>query len=269
MNIYNILALILLLVIIFLLRIRRHLTKAINEKYPENREPDWIVDTFQPWYFHLNKIIGIISATLLVLLLLGGYGFWYSFKIGNQQGYQPDQPIKFSHQLHAGKYKMDCRYCHSIAEKSKNASIPSPGTCMNCHRYVQATAKYNGNISPEIKKIYEATGWDPDSQKYLYQPKDIKWVRIHNLPDLAYFNHSQHVKVGKVQCQTCHGQIQTMQVVQQFSTLQMGWCIDCHRTTNINVEGNKYYEDLHKRLKKGETWTEEQNGGTECGKCHY
>ncbi len=268
MNIYNILALILLLILIFLIRIRRQLTKAINDKFPENRDPDWLLDTFKPWYHHLNKVIGLISVTLLGLLIVGSYGFAYSYSIGNQQGYQPDQPIKFSHQLHAGQYKMDCRYCHSVAEKSKNASIPSPGTCMNCHKMVKAEAKYNGQTSPEIKKIYDAVGWDENKNAYTGETRPIKWVRIHNLPDLAYFNHAQHVKVGKVQCQTCHGQIQTMPVVKQFSNLQMRWCIDCHRTTGVNLD-NKYYDSIHKNLKKGEKWTEEQNGGTECGKCHY
>jgi len=269
MNVYNILALILLLIVIFLLRIKKHLTQAINERYPDNPEPDWVVDTFKPWYFHLNKIIGVIVVTLITLFFLGGYGYWYSFKIGNQQGYMPDQPINYSHELHAGKYKMDCRYCHSVAEKSKNASIPSPGTCMNCHKTVKAEAKYNGQTSPEIKKIYYAVGFDETTGKYTGETHPIKWVRIHNLPDLAYFNHSQHVKVGKIQCQTCHGQIQQMKVVKQFATLQMGWCIDCHRNTNVDVAGNKFYEDIHKSLQKGQNWTEENNGGTECAKCHY
>lgn len=270
MNFLTILSVILAIIVLLLIRIKKVLDRLIDERYPEEATPGWMVATFRPWYAHLNKIIAVLTVGTIFTLIFGLYGFAYgAYDLGNQQNYAPEQPIKFSHQIHAGTYKMDCQYCHSTASKSKNASIPPVGTCMNCHVYVQATEKYNGQISPEIQKIYKAADFNPETGKYGKNPQPVKWIRIHNLPDLAYFNHSQHVAVGKVECQTCHGPIETMAVVQQYSTLQMGWCIDCHRNNNIDVENNKYYEDLHKKLKKGEKVTVANNGGLECSKCHY
>jgi hypothetical protein len=175
--------------------------------------------------------------------------------VGIQQGYQPTQPIAFSHALHAGQYEINCNYCHTSVYKSKNANIPSANICMNCHSQIKKE-------SPEIQKIYRA----------IENNKPIEWVRIHNLPDLAYFNHSQHTQVGKIECQTCHGPIQTMDVVYQYSPLTMGWCINCHRETPLNTEGNKYYDNLvklHDQANKGAAFTVSSNGGTECSKCHY
>lgn len=174
--------------------------------------------------------------------------------IGIQQGYEPKQPIAFSHKLHAGEHQIDCNYCHSTVYESKSASIPSANICMNCHSQIKTE-------SPEIQKIYRA----------IERNKPIEWVRIHNLPDLAYFNHSQHTQVGGIECQTCHGPIQEMDVVYQYSPLTMGWCIDCHRETPLNTEGNAYYDklvELHDESSKG-AFTVSSNGGTECSKCHY
>jgi len=161
---------------------------------------------------------------------------------------------------------------------------------MNCHKGVQLTEKYNGEISPEIKKIYAALDYDPSrdpGKEYGPNRKSIQWIRIHNLPDHAYFNHAQHVKVAGLECQECHGPIQNMEVVEQYSTLQMGWCIDCHRTKGIDVENNNYYEKLHASVKSKmnssdsvktkDTYfkngklviTPSMNGGIECSKCHY
>jgi cytochrome c551/c552 len=182
------------------------------------------------------------------------------------QGYQPVQPIKYSHELHAGVMKIDCQYCHSGAYKSKNASIPSLNVCMNCHKSVKTE-------SPEIHKIYDALGYDPATTKYdSTKAKPIQWVRVHNLPDLVYFNHSQHVKVGKIICQTCHGPVQTMKEVYQYAPLTMKWCIQCHKRTGISYANNAYYTSMisiHDRIKKGEKITEKEMGGIECGKCHY
>ncbi|MES2379302.1 MAG: cytochrome c3 family protein [Bacteroidota bacterium] len=181
-------------------------------------------------------------------------------------GYQPVQPIKYSHELHAGIMKIECQYCHSGAFKSKNASIPSLNVCMNCHKTVKTE-------SPEIHKIYDALGYDPETQKYdSLKATPIQWIRIHNLPDFAYFNHSQHVKVGGIKCQTCHGPVQTMKEVYQYSPLTMKWCIQCHKRTDINTKGNAYYENMiavHDLIKKGVKVTPAQLGGIECGKCHY
>jgi mono/diheme cytochrome c family protein len=175
------------------------------------------------------------------------------FTVGVHQGYAPDQPIKFSHKLHAGYYEIDCKYCHTGVEKGKSANIPSANICMNCHNAIKTT-------SPEIQKIYTA----------IEKNEPIQWVRIHNLPDLSYFNHAQHVKVGGLDCENCHGDIKNMEVVQQHSLLTMGWCIDCHRKTEVKMD-NKYYENLVKmhQAESKEPLHVEDIGGLECAKCHY
>jgi len=206
---------------------------------------------------------------LVALLAVGGWKTMWN--VGVHEGYKPVQPIKFSHQIHAGVNKIECQYCHGGAFKSKNASIPSANVCMNCHNTITASEHYDGEISPEIAKIYRALDWNPETRTYGNNPKPIQWVRIHNLPDFAYFNHSQHVVVAGVECQTCHGPIQNMEEVYQYSPLTMKWCVDCHKKTDIKSD-NKYYEDLikaHERIKKGEKMTAAMIGGLECGKCHY
>ncbi|WP_419699876.1 cytochrome c3 family protein [Mucilaginibacter sp. NFX135] len=199
-------------------------------------------------------------------LAMGSWGWVTLWNTNVHTGYQPVQPIKYSHELHAGTMKIDCQYCHSGAYKSKNASIPSLNVCMNCHKVVKTE-------SPEIHKIYDALGYDPKTQKYdSTQAKPIQWIRVHNLPDLAYFNHSQHVKVGGIKCQTCHGPVQTMKEVYQYSPLTMKWCIQCHKRTEVNGKGNAYYDSIlaaHDKIKKGEKVTAAVLGGIECGKCHY
>jgi len=214
----------------------------------------------------------VFFVVLLGLILLGSYASVTMWNTGVHQGYQPVQPIKFSHQLHAGVNQISCQYCHSGAFKSKNASIPSLNVCMNCHNYVQATEKYNGEISPEIAKIYKALDYNPDTKEYGDNPKPVEWIRIHNLPDLAYFNHAQHVAVAGIECQKCHGPIQNMEEVYQYAPLTMKWCINCHRETEVNHKDNGYYDKLiaaHEQLKKGEKVTAAVLGGLECGKCHY
>ncbi len=181
------------------------------------------------------------------------------YHIGVQQNYQPTQPIAYSHKLHAGDYAIPCQYCHTGVMDSKNASIPSANICMNCH---SAIVKMTGVDEPsaEIQKIYDA----------VENNTPIEWVRIHNLPDLAYFSHAQHYNIGKIECQTCHGPIETMEVVKQYENLTMGWCIDCHRTTVLQTD-NVYYDkliELHDHAGKGEM-TVKDIGGLECAKCHY
>jgi len=187
------------------------------------------------------------------------------YSVGIQQGYQPKQPIAFSHSLHAGQYEIQCQYCHTGVMKGKSANIPSANICMNCHQQVKTE-------SPEIQKIYAAIDFDPETQTYGNNKKPIEWVRIHNLPDLAYFNHAQHVNVGGLECQTCHGEIQNMEVVYQHSKLTMGWCINCHRETQVNAQGNAYYDkllELHDSENPDEPLKVEDIGGLECSKCHY
>lgn len=214
----------------------------------------------------------ILFIVLLSVIFLGSAGWKGMWETGVHTGYQPIQPIKFSHQLHAGVNKIDCQYCHSGAFTSKNASIPSLNVCMNCHNYVTASEKYDGKTSPEIMKIYNALDYNEDTKVYGENTKPVEWIRIHNLPDLAYFNHSQHVSVAGIECRKCHGPIQTMEEVYQYSPLTMKWCINCHRETEVNHKDNPYYDKLiaaHDKLKKGEKVTAAVLGGLECAKCHY
>jgi len=219
---------------------------------------------------------------LVIFVLLGGAWLLFGFlmQVDLNEGYQPIQPIAFSHTVHAGDNKIDCQYCHSSAKNSKTSGIPSANVCMNCHKSI---SEYNGelfdgyskeDLDKEIQKIYDAVGWDKENVKYIegFEQKPIEWVRIHNLADFAYYNHAQHVTVAGVQCQTCHGPVETMHEVKQFSPLTMGWCIDCHRTTEVDLTQNGYYKNIHDQLanKYGvEKVTEAQMGGLECGKCHY
>jgi mono/diheme cytochrome c family protein len=199
-------------------------------------------------------------------LALGSWTWVTMWNTNVHSGYQPVQPIKFPHDLHAGAMKIDCQYCHSGAYKSKNASIPSLNVCMNCHKTVKTE-------SPEIHKIYDALGYDPSTMKYdSTKARPIQWVRVHNLPDFVYFNHSQHVVVGRIRCQTCHGPVETMKEVYQYSPLTMKWCIQCHKRTDVNMKGNAYYENMiqvHDLIKRGQRVTVAAMGGIECGKCHY
>lgn len=211
-------------------------------------------------------VLLLIGSILLVVNIFGG-----AIDLGRSQGYAPDQPIRFSHALHVGQNQIECQYCHVGVEKSRHASIPGTQICMNCHKYVQEGPKYGKD---EIAKIYEYSGWDPDKSKFVREPKNIEWVKIHNLPDHVYFNHSQHVKVGGIKCQTCHGKVEEYEVMKQFAPLSMGWCINCHRQTEVKFAENKYYSVFQKyqdELKKGtkSKITVEDIGGTDCQKCHY
>lgn len=274
-----IMAIVLLVIVYVLYRIKNTVQGIYYQKFPEAAalEAEHAVDvrtTLKYKLFKKHPVVGTIVVILAFTIVLGIYGFNYGVtEVGVQQGYAPTQPINYSHELHAGKYKINCLYCHNGADKSKQATIPSASTCMNCHMHVTASKNYDGQVSPEIAKIYDAVGWDAEKKAYIpdYKQKPIKWVRIHNLPDLAYFNHSQHVKVGKVECQACHGPVETMKVVYQQSSLQMGWCINCHREAKVDAENNDYYEKLHSKLKaEGKSYATVANvGGLECGKCHY
>jgi mono/diheme cytochrome c family protein len=194
------------------------------------------------------------GAALLITLLIGKATIDAAYGIGIHQGYAPEQPIQFSHKLHAGQYQINCNYCHTGVYKGKGANIPSANICMNCHNAIKRE-------SPEIQKIYTS----------LEKDEPIQWVRVHNLPDLAYFNHAQHTNVGGLECTNCHGEIAKMEVVEQRSSLTMGWCIDCHRKTDVNAKGNAYYTklvELHNSENK-EPLKVQNIGGLECSKCHY
>ena len=241
----------LLFVLFALTAVSSVLTQSLKKDGVEGEEVDSGAFNIRAIFANstVQAVIGFVFVAVIAKASLAGL-----FAIGVQQGYAPDQPIPFSHKLHAGEYEIDCKYCHTGALRGKNAGIPSSNICMNCHNTIK-------NTSPEIQKIYKAIETDTP----------IQWVRVHNLPDLAYFNHSQHVVVAGLECQTCHGEIQEMEVVQQLSKLTMGWCIDCHRKTDVKTKGNAYYDNLvqlHKESSK-EPLKVEDIGGLECSKCHY
>lgn len=256
--IIGVLVFILLLILVVLGLIVTVLTKYINKQDLPEEDKEFVSQKTD-----FGKILKsdavLILVTTLVIAFTAKTAIDGLYSIGVQQGYAPAQPIAFSHALHAGQYEIACQYCHTGVEIGKSANIPSANICMNCHTHIQNVGGKEG-ISPEIQKIYNAV----DNN----QP--IEWVRVHNLPDLAYFNHAQHVAVGGVECQTCHGPIQEMEVVGQHSTLTMGWCIDCHRQTEIATEGNVYYDklvQLHSTSK--DALKVKDIGGLECAKCHY
>lgn len=264
----------LLLVLISVLgSVKKSLESLVNDKNGVVIKPVPVrnsVQKFNYWASQNKKLVAIIC--LILITWVSKIGWDQLMGIGVYEGYAPEQPIKFSHELHAGQNKIACVYCHSGVEKSKHANIPSANVCMNCHAYIQEGPNYG---KEEISKIYAALDYNPETRVYGPNQKPIEWIRVHNLPDHVYFNHSQHVKVGKIECAQCHGAIDSMAVVKQNSPLTMGWCIDCHRKTEVKVEGNGYYEELHKKFKedpkykKGDPFTVEKIGGLECSKCHY
>jgi cytochrome c551/c552 len=287
---YGILTLILAVVIFTLIQINSNLRKLSDDKEGVHRG--------EPVPFYRNKSYLMIGV--LALAGLAGYFFMEAAQgMGRQQNYQPEQPIYYSHKVHAGVNQISCLYCHGGAQDSKHANIPSVNVCMNCHKGIkeysaesEKLVRENGvavDGTAEIQKLYKYAGWNPDTKAYNPDnngdgipdgAQEIPWTKIHNLPDHVYFNHSQHVKVGQQQCQTCHGNIQEMPEVYQFSNLSMGWCINCHRETKVDFynksdsTGNKFYsiyEKFHNDLKKGkiDNVTVEKIGGTECQKCHY
>ncbi|HEY9185302.1 MAG TPA: cytochrome c3 family protein [Salegentibacter sp.] len=266
--------LVMLLVVLFLVnKTLKNFAEASGVVVPEKtkRKPLWKS-------FVENQFLVLVTS-IVVLLAVAYFGYGWFMQVGVDQSYQPIQPIHYSHKIHAGDNQIDCKYCHSSARTSKQAGIPSLNVCMNCHKTISevapetATAEYSKEFyDGEIAKLYDAVGWEPSTQSYSGETQPVKWVRIHNLPDFAYFNHSQHVSVGGVQCQTCHGPIQEMEVVYQDAPLTMGWCVNCHRDTKVKMEGNEYYEKIHEELstKYGvEELTVAQMGGLECAKCHY
>ena len=273
---FGILTLILAVVALIMLQVNSNLKKLADDKTGQ--------PALEPIPFWRNK--AYIAMVTVVLFVVGGYLTTKgAMAYGRSQDYQPEQPIYYSHAVHAGTNQINCQYCHTGAAQGKQATIPSVNVCMNCH---QAINEYKGEKmyneageevdgTAEIKKLYKYAGfeegkpWDPS------KAKPIEWVRIHNLPDHVYFNHAQHVKAGQVACQTCHGEIQKMGEVKQFSDLSMGWCVNCHRETKVQFKDNGFYsiyEKYHADLKSGKIdstkgITVEKIGGTECQKCHY
>ncbi|MDN4165157.1 cytochrome c3 family protein [Cytophagales bacterium LB-30] len=249
---------VLVLILIVLGLIVSVLTKFLNQQGNLDEADKEIVNSKTDLGAFMKSKAFVGFAIFIFVTLVAKTAVDGLFSVGIQQGYAPKQPIAFSHQLHAGQLEIDCNYCHTGVRISKSANIPSANICMNCHSIVKTGPQY-GEV--EIAKIYKAVETNTP----------IEWVRIHNLPDLAYFNHAQHVEVGNVECQTCHGEIQTMEVVQQHALLTMGWCIDCHRKTDVNTADNGYYDklvELHNESSKSPMKVV-NIGGLECSKCHY
>lgn len=266
--------------------VRSQLSNAVREKQGLATEP--ALGTWGRIRRWASRHKGWASVVVLLFVVWLVVLLWnWMFNIGVYGGdkvahYKPSQPIAFDHSLHAGKDNLaiNCQYCHSGASKSRHAGIPSANVCMNCHKAVDSGTKTG---TAEIAKIYEAVGWD--GKNYTGQEKPIVWNKVHNLPDHVYFNHSQHVAVAKLECQQCHGPVDTeMDQVQQWSPLTMRWCLDCHNTTEVKVAGtdNGYYEEIHRRLTEtpmgrrelrkyleDEKVTVRELGGFECAKCHY
>jgi mono/diheme cytochrome c family protein len=319
-TLYYILFGVLVLLAAFLANIVYNLNYMARRQAGEDLPPRKTV-----WQVLTSK--GVVAFVVFALVVLGGYTTVNNaIALGRQQGYAPEQPIKFSHATHAGLHKIDCQYCHDGARRSKHSIIPAANTCMNCHKAIKVGSQHG---TAEISKIFASIGFDPSQDKYIenYEsmseeeiakiykkwigdsyvaengsldargeamieqqwegiktsltnevkktiPGPIEWVRIHNLPDHAYFNHAQHVTVGKVECQTCHGKVEEMEVVKQYSPLSMGWCINCHRQTEVKFGDNEYYKNYqkyHDEIKSGKRSkvTVEEIGGLECQKCHY
>ncbi len=259
------------------------LLKTISELKGAPKTPGSLGTLKEVWIGIKQNTFLHVVGTIFLLLLAAYIGFGSLFSVGVDQGYQPVQPIAFSHKIHSGENKIDCQYCHSSAKHSKHSGIPSVNVCMNCHKNIAEVAEgteveYNGiilrknDLDKEIQKVYDAAGWDAENLEYTGETKPIKWIRIHNLPDHVNFVHAQHVTVGGIDCKQCHGPVETMDEMYQYSPLTMGWCIDCHRETNVDLKGNPYYEKIHKQLaeKYGiKEVTIAQLGGIECGKCHH
>ena len=278
---YAILTIVLIISVYILTQVNKVLSRSANVKagLPSPKDVP---------FFKNKVVIAIIAVVLLV-----GFGAWLTnaSEFGRQKNYMPKQPIFYSHKVHAGINQINCQYCHNGVEKSRHATIPSTNVCMNCHKQIN---EYTGadthplitlegekvDGTAEIKKLYEYAGWDPAKKDYKrddqgnIMAKPVEWVKIHNLPDHVYFNHSLHVVSGKLACQRCHGNIEEMDEVYQFADLSMGWCVNCHRETNVQFADNNYYsifQKYHDEIKAGKRTEVKVSdiGGLECQRCHY
>lgn len=274
--VFGLLTLILAVVALILLQVNSNLKKLSDDKSG--------IPATEPVPFYRNK--AYIAFIAIVLFIAGGYMTTVgAMNLGRSKNYQPEQPIYYSHKVHAGVNQINCQYCHTGTYQGKQATLPSVNVCMNCHAAIneykgEALKRENGDVvdgTAEIKKLYKYAGFTEGQPWDASKAKPIEWVRIHNLPDHVYFNHAQHVKAGQVACQQCHGEIQKMGEVKQFADLSMGWCVNCHRQTKVQFKDNGFYsiyEKFHEDLKSGKLdstkgITVEKIGGTECQKCHY
>lgn len=269
---------VILAIIIGALRSVRHsLQNSYNRSEGKAENSDMTFgEEVKHWISGNRRLVGVFC---IIIAFMGMKSCWDAcFDLGvyydweTQKGYHPEQPIKFSHKIHAGDNEIACQYCHNSVEKSRHAGIPTVNVCMNCHKGIGSGAETGDK---EISKIHQAAGFNFKKGIYEGPQNPIKWIKVHNLPDHVYFNHSQHVVVGKQDCANCHGDVKKMTVVEQKAPLTMKWCIECHRKTEVAMEGNPYYDRLHKALKekyKGQydvKFTVDKIGGLECAKCHY
>jgi len=274
-----IIILILLIILIAVLRYTKiNLRNAALEKEGLPEEPAMpFLEASRHWMQHHKTKMLVIGLFVFSVLIVKG---WYALKgIGvyaeevhpnEWVGYHPSQPIKFSHKIHAGDNAIQCQYCHSGVDKSKVAGVPPVMVCMNCHKVIDQTA--NEGSKEEIAKIYFAVGWDNDKKVYTGVQHPVVWNKVHVLPDHVFFSHQQHVVVGQVQCDQCHGDVKNMVTVEQQRPLTMGWCVNCHRETAVKMDGNGYYTALHEKMKekyKDQPITVAMAGGIECARCHY
>ena len=209
---------------------------------------------FPKWLNKINLYLGMGGILTLSFVV---FVFWYWFSPKNLNvGYSPKQPVNYSHQLHAGELGIDCRYCHYTVEKSKSASVPATEICMNCHNQIQTD-------HPEVKKVIDSYNSNTP----------IDWVKVHQLPDYSYFNHSAHVNAG-VSCVSCHGRVDQMNVVHQVESLSMGWCLECHRNPEKYIRPKEMVTKLdwkpENQLEMGRKLKEmhDINPGENCTVCH-
>jgi hypothetical protein len=275
--IFGIISLIMAIIAMILMQVNSNLKKLSDDVEGISRP--------EPVPFFRNKAY-IAILTIILFVFAGFFITKAAIGLGRQKEYEPQQPIYYSHKVHAGTNQISCLYCHGNAWESRHAAVPSVNVCMNCHKTIteyKGPTLYNANGdsvngTAQLRTLFKYAGFDPNNAA-AWKPdnaKPVPWIRIHSLPDHVYFNHSQHVRAGKVQCQTCHGPITEMDEVKQFSELSMGWCINCHRETKVNYSmndggGNKFYQMYEKffKHKQADSITVKDIGGTECQRCHY
>ncbi len=272
--------------------------KGVSEEEAKKTGLIELLQQYRPAINFLILLFGLFAMKALFVWMLN---------IDVNKGYTPKQPIYFSHKVHAGENGIDCQYCHSSAKHSKTSGIPSLNVCMNCHKSIN---EFSGKLdndqidgTKEMQKIYAHIGYDLEKLSYTGDQEPIEWNRIHNMQDFVYFDHSQHVIAGEKAikkaikegtvpnikninpelddsqvCYACHGRADQMEVVEMASDFTMGWCIECHRTTEVDGSNEYYkahdYEKMHEMAKKahaesGDKMTVATIGGLECGKCHY
>ncbi len=302
---FLIVGLLMLVVLVAIWGTRRRLAYANAEKEGEEVKEETLESEVKGWMWRNLKLVSILGFILTCVVV--GWLCSILYQVGVYENYIPEQPIAFTHKVHAGDNEIDCQYCHNSASKSKHAGIPTVNVCMNCHKAIKKASSGDRGTA-EIAKIHKAAGYelvDPDKDKYEYTGKTepIKWVKAHNLPDHVYFSHAQHVSVGKIECENCHGPVKTYTVGRTSSNeminemeltgddadkkiiklerdlLTMGWCIECHNKADVQTKDNGYYDDIHERLKKDKELYKsvmedgkvkvKEFGGWECAKCHY